>query len=41
MVYEGPWVFRDINCGLAELLRKDGYSNVHEAVGVDVKNEFY
>ncbi|EER20522.1 dihydroorotate dehydrogenase, putative [Perkinsus marinus ATCC 50983] len=41
MIYEGPWVFRDINCGLAELLRKDGYSNVHEAVGVDVKSEFY
>lgn len=35
LVYEGPSVTKRIAAGLAELLRRDGFSNVSEAVGVD------
>ena len=35
LVYHGPGVVRDINRGLAELLRRDGYGSVSHAVGVD------
>jgi len=35
MVYRGPSIARDINTGLAELLRQDGFVNVADAVGVD------
>jgi dihydroorotate dehydrogenase subfamily 2 len=33
MVYEGPSVIGSINKELAELLKKDGYKNIKEAVG--------
>ncbi|MFA6514925.1 MAG: dihydroorotate dehydrogenase (quinone) [Candidatus Paceibacterota bacterium] len=33
MIYEGPSVIGKINKELAELLKKDGYKNVNEAVG--------
>lgn len=33
MIYEGPQVVAMINKGLVELLKKDGYSNISEAVG--------
>ena len=33
MVYEGPSVSRQICLGLAELLKRDGFANVTEAVG--------
>jgi dihydroorotate dehydrogenase len=33
MVYEGPSVIGQINKELAELLKKDGYKNIKEAVG--------
>jgi dihydroorotate dehydrogenase len=39
MVYEGPPVVRRVTNELAELLRKDGYQNVSEAVGADVKKQ--
>ena len=32
-VYEGPGVVRRINAGLTRLLRRDGFSALHEAVG--------
>jgi len=35
-VFEGPKVVSDINKGLAELLRRDGFSSISEAVGVDL-----
>lgn len=35
MVFEGPQLIGQINRGLAELLARDGYANVHEAIGVD------
>ncbi|MFH1978069.1 MAG: quinone-dependent dihydroorotate dehydrogenase [Candidatus Aenigmatarchaeota archaeon] len=33
MVYEGPAVVKNINKGLVELLKKDGFKNISEAVG--------
>ena len=33
MVYHGPGLARRISGGLAELLRRDGFANVAEAVG--------
>lgn len=36
LVYEGPWLARAINRGLASLLRQDGFRNVADAVGADV-----
>lgn len=36
MVYEGPYLPARINAGLAKLLRRDGFSTIGEAVGVDV-----
>lgn len=37
MVYEGPGLAQRINHGLAKLLARDGFANVAEAVGVDIK----
>lgn len=36
MVFEGPSLISEINLGLARLLKRDGYKNITEAVGVDV-----
>jgi dihydroorotate dehydrogenase len=36
LVYEGPTVARDINRGLVELLERDGFDSIEEAVGVDI-----
>ena len=36
-VFEGPAVVGEINKGLAELLRRDGFKSVSDAVGVDLK----
>ena len=35
MVYEGPFLARRIAGGLSELLARDGYANVADAVGID------
>lgn len=35
MVYEGPWLAARINAGLKELLMRDGFTNISQAVGVD------
>lgn len=37
LVYEGPGLVRRINKGLADLLRRDGFASVTDAVGVDVR----
>jgi dihydroorotate dehydrogenase len=37
LVYEGPGLARSIARGLAALLRRDGFSNIAEAIGVDAK----
>lgn len=36
LVFEGPGLVQRINRGLAALLRRDGFANVGDAVGVDV-----
>lgn len=36
MIYKGPQLISEINFGLADLLEKDGYKNISEAVGVEV-----
>jgi len=37
MIFVGPSVISEINLGLERLLKRDGFSNVSEAVGADVK----
>jgi dihydroorotate dehydrogenase len=37
MVYQGPGLFSDIHVGLRRLLKRDGFTSITEAVGVDVK----
>lgn len=36
IIYKGPSIVKDINKGLIELLKKDGYSHISEAIGVDI-----
>ncbi|EMA70823.1 quinone-dependent dihydroorotate dehydrogenase [Halorubrum distributum] len=36
LVYEGPGLARDINEGLVELLERDGFDSVEDAVGADL-----
>jgi dihydroorotate dehydrogenase len=36
MIYQGPQLIGEINRGLVKLLKKDGYSNISDAIGVDV-----
>lgn len=35
MIFEGPQVVSEINQGLATLLRKDGFTNISQAIGAD------
>jgi len=35
LIYKGPGVLRSINKGLLELLKKDGFVNISEAIGAD------
>jgi dihydroorotate dehydrogenase len=37
LIYEGPGVVKKINRGLVKLLERDGFKNIGEAVGVEVK----
>ncbi len=37
LVYEGPWLAKRINAGLEKLLKRDGFANISEAVGIDVR----
>jgi len=36
IIFKGPGVVRDINLGLIELLKKDGFNHISEAIGVDI-----
>jgi len=36
MIFMGPQVIGQINQGLVELLKKDGFSNIQEAIGADI-----
>jgi len=35
LIYEGPKLIKDINRGLVELLKEDGYNHISEAIGAD------
>lgn len=35
-IYEGPSIARDINRGLLELMQRDGFGSIEEAVGADI-----
>lgn len=35
MIFEGPQVISEINRGLVELLKRDGFTSIQDAVGVD------
>jgi dihydroorotate dehydrogenase len=35
MIFEGPQVISDINQGLVKLLKRDGFKDISEAIGVD------
>ncbi|MBI4158692.1 quinone-dependent dihydroorotate dehydrogenase [Candidatus Woesearchaeota archaeon] len=37
MIYEGPSIVKKINKELVELLERDGFKNIEEAVGVDAR----
>ncbi len=37
MIYRGPTLVSDINIGLVRLLKRDGFRNIAEAVGIDKK----
>jgi len=37
LVYKGPALIKEINDGLIELLKKDGYSHISQAIGADWK----
>ncbi len=37
-IFKGPFVAKSINEGLAELLRADGFKNINEAVGANLKD---
>jgi dihydroorotate dehydrogenase len=37
MIFEGPQVISEINRGLVELLQRDGYTTITQAIGVDNK----
>ena len=37
MIFEGPQLISEINQGIVKLLKKDGYKNISEAIGVDNK----
>jgi len=36
IIYKGPGIVRDINLGLIERLKKDGFNHITEAVGIDI-----
>ena len=36
IIYEGPSVVANINRGLIELLKRDGFNHISEAIGVDI-----
>ncbi len=36
MIFHGPQISAEINIGLVELLKRDGYTNISEAIGADL-----
>ena len=40
-ILEGPEVINNINTRLYELLKRDGYESIEDAIGVDIKNNYW
>jgi dihydroorotate dehydrogenase subfamily 2 len=38
MIFEGPQLIGEINCGLVRLMKRDGFKNIGEAVGSGVRS---
>ena len=38
-IFKGPMIARDINAGILELLQRDGYENIKQAVGANLKGK--
>jgi dihydroorotate dehydrogenase len=36
IIYKGPGIVREINKGLIEFLKKDGFNHISEAIGIDI-----
>lgn len=36
LIYQGPQSIGEINRGLVELLKRDGFSSIHDAIGADI-----
>ena len=39
LIYKGPSMLKDMQIELIDLLKKDGYSNIKQAVGADYKEK--
>jgi len=39
LIYRGPNLIKEINEGLIELLNRDGYKHISEAIGADWKED--
>jgi len=39
LIYRGPELIKEINDGLVELIKEDGYENITQAIGVDREND--
>lgn len=39
LIFEGPQLVGDINRGLVKLLKRDGFANISEAVGIDIRSK--
>lgn len=37
MIYQGPQVIAEINYGLVELMRRDGFHNIQQVIGCDIR----
>jgi len=37
LIYKGPKLIKDINLGLIERLKADGFKNISDAVGADLR----
>ena len=39
LIYKGPALIKEINTGLVDLLKKDGYTHISEAIGADWRHQ--
>ncbi len=39
LIFEGPSMVKNINEGLIELLKEDGFAHISQAIGIDLRNE--